>query len=82
MYRDTGWMYGEYEGSQGSFPSEYVQPIVGLRATKDAIEVCSYVVACIILIITILLQKARTVASTTKKMVCSYYLCYSKYNKL
>ena len=35
----TGWMYGEYEGNHGSFPSEYVQPIVGLRATKDAIEV-------------------------------------------
>ena len=32
-------MYGEYEGNRGSFPSEYVQPIVGLRATKDAIEV-------------------------------------------
>ena len=34
-------MYGEYEGNHGSFPSEYVQPIVGLRATKDAIEVQS-----------------------------------------
>jgi len=32
-------MYGEYEGSHGSFPAEYVQPIVGLRATKEAIEV-------------------------------------------
>jgi len=34
-------MYGEYEGSHGSFPTEYVQPIVGLRATKEAIEVWS-----------------------------------------
>lgn len=41
-------MYGEYEGNHGSFPSEYIQPIVGLRATKDAIEVwndqlCSFI---------------------------------------
>ena len=40
-FHNTGWMYGEYEGNHGSFPSEYVQPIVGLRATKDAIEVWS-----------------------------------------
>lgn len=40
-YHITGWMYGEYEGNCGSFPSEYVQPIIGLRATKDAIEVYS-----------------------------------------
>ena len=38
----AGWMYGEYEGNRGSFPSEYVQEIVGLRATKDAIEVLLY----------------------------------------
>ena len=41
LSQHIGWMYGEYEGNSGSFPSEYVQPIVGLRATKDAIEVWS-----------------------------------------
>jgi len=38
---NPGWMYGEYEGNHGSFPSEYVHPIVGLRATESAIEVCT-----------------------------------------
>ena len=61
-------MYGEYEGNHGSFPSEYVQPIVGLRATKDAIEVCMEPITCAVLF-KFLLQKARTVA-LTKKIVC------------
>ena len=35
---DAGWLFGMYEGQTGSFPNEYVIPIVG-APTESAIEV-------------------------------------------
>lgn len=43
---DDGWLFGMYEGQTGSFPNEYVSPIMG-APTESAIEVqCPHALFC------------------------------------